>query len=147
MKRFLIAVMEWKASACFLYTGSMFLYMVFLWLFHGEPDLLTLFSLFLMSALGSFIQFLAFTDHIIKRLRYSLRLVLFVVLFLPVLTGCAVLCRWFPTDRPGSWLLFLGIFLGIFLAFTAGFELYYRLTGRKYDGVLGQYKKQREQQE
>lgn len=147
MKGFLTAVMEWKAHVSLVYTASMFLYMVFLWLFRASPDLLTMFSLFLVSVLASFIQFLAFTEHIIKRLRYSLRLVLFVALFLPALTGCAVLCRWFPTDRPGAWFLFLGIFLGIFLVFTAGFELYYHLTGRKYDGILGQYKKQREGRE
>lgn len=147
MKQFLRVALEWKTNCCLLFTGAMFLYMVFLWVFDAPPELPTMFSLLLMSVLASFIQFLAFTEHIIKRMRYSLRLVLFVVLFFPVLTACAVLYQWFPTSRPGAWLIFLGTFLMFFLIFTGGFELYYHLTGRKYDGILGQYKKQREQRE
>ncbi len=146
MKQFLASVMEWKSGACFLYTGSMVLYMVFLFLFDAQPERAALLSLLLVSAAGSLIQFVVFTDRIIKRLRYSLRLLLFVGLFLPLLTAGAVLGRWFPLERQASWLLFAGIFLTVFLIFTAGFELYFYLTGRKYDGILGQYKKQREQQ-
>ena len=146
MKQFLRAALEWKTSCCLLFTGAMFLYMVFLWLFNTPPELMTMASLLLVSVLASFIQFLAFTEYIIKRMRYSLRLVLFEVLFLPALTASAVLYQWFPTNRPGSWLTFLGIFLAFFLVFTAGFELYYHIAGQKYDGILGQYKKQREEQ-
>ena len=146
MKQFLTSMMEWKTGACLLYTGAMVLYMAVLFLLDVQPERATLLSLLLVSAAGSLIQFVVFTDRVIKRLRYSLRLLLFVVLFLPLLTGCAALGRWFPLERQGSWMLFAGIFLAIFLIFTAGFELYFHLTGRKYDGILGQYKKQREQQ-
>lgn len=147
MKKFLVCVMEWKTGACFLYTGSMVLYMALLCLLHAQPELRFLFSLLLVSVLGSFIQYLAFTDRIIKRLRYSLRMLLFAALFFPMLTACALLFHWFPTERSGSWLIFTGIFLVIFLVMSAGFEMYFYLTGRKYDGILGQYKKQREKLE
>ena len=40
--------------------------------------------------------------------------------------------------------MFIGIFFLIFLVMTVGFEIYFRITGRKYDGLIGQYRKQKE---
>ncbi|MEG1061383.1 MAG: hypothetical protein RSD35_10175 [Oscillospiraceae bacterium] len=40
--------------------------------------------------------------------------------------------------------MFIGIFILVFIAITIGFEIYFRVTGRKYDGLLGQYKKQKD---
>ena len=42
MKQFLRAALEWKTSCCLLFTGAMFLYMVFLWLFNTPPELMTI---------------------------------------------------------------------------------------------------------
>ena len=53
--------------------------------------------------------------------------------------------NWFPTQRAGAWALFIGMFFLIFIVMTVGFEIYFRLTGRKYDGLIGQYRKQREE--
>ena len=39
---------------------------------------------------------------------------------------------------------FLGIALIVFAAMTLGFELYFRGGGRKYDGLLRQYRKEHE---
>ena len=147
MKRFLTGVAEWKTGACLMYTGSTILYMAVLYFLQAQPELGFLFSLLLASALGSFIQYLAFTDRVIPHLRYSLRMLLFVGLFFPMLTACAFLFQWFPMEQVGSWLIFILIFLAIFLAMSAGFEVYFRLTGRKYDGILGQYKKRQEERE
>lgn len=47
----------------------------------------------------------------------------------------------------GSWLVFLGIFLAVFLVMTLGFELWFRAAGRRYDGILGQYRREREKAE
>lgn len=146
MKKFLISVMEWKSACCFMFTGSVIIYMAVLFFLKAQPDLGVLFSLLLVSALGSFLQLLAFTGCVIKGLRYSLRLLLFIALFLPLLTACAVGFHWFPMENSRSWVTFLVIFLAIFLVTTAGFELYFYLTGRKYDGILGQYKRSHGQQ-
>ena len=77
---------------------------------------------------------------------YEMRyvLMLFGALFLPLLTGIAVLFGWFPSARPGAWVLFLAIALAVFAAMTAGFEMYFRVAGRRYDGLLGQYRKEHE---
>lgn len=143
MKRFLKSVAQWKSAACLMYTASIILYMAILLLLNAPPQLEVLFSLLIVSCLGTLIQLLAFTDCVFKRLSYFLRLLLFVCLFLPMITVCAVLFHWFPTENWEAWLFFVGIFLVFFLILTAGFEIYFRIAGQKYDGILGQYKKKR----
>jgi len=69
----------------------------------------------------------------------------FCALFLPLLAYIAWVFQWFPM-KAESWMIFIGIFLVIFAAMTAGFEMYYRITGRKYDGLLGQYRREKEDQ-
>lgn len=39
------------------------------------------------------------------------------------------------------------IFLAVLLTMTLGFELYYRISGKKYDGLLGQYRASRTRDE
>ena len=41
--------------------------------------------------------------------------------------------------------MFFGIFFLIFIGMTIGFDIYFRITGRKYDGMIGQYRKQKEE--
>lgn len=144
MKRFLKGVLVWKNGACLMFTGSVILYCL-ISLLYGETglDISIVFSLLLLSALGTLLQFLAFTEFVIQNVRYSFRLILFAVPFLILLSGCAYLFRWFPAESSQSWLIFGGIFLGIFLLTSLGFEIYYRICGKKYDGLLGQYKKSR----
>ena len=147
MKRFLEGTLQWKTAACFMFTGSAIVTMLVFSCFGQQYiSIMTLLSLLIISALGTFIQFLAFTDTIIKNLRYSLRLLLFAVPFLLLLTCCAYFFAWFPTEEFGSWAIFVGIFVGIFCIMTLAFELYYRYMGKKYDGLLGQYRKQQEKQ-
>lgn len=43
--------------------------------------------------------------------------------------------------------MFIGIFFLIFLVMTIGFDIYFRVTGRKYDGLIGQYRKKKEDAE
>ncbi|MEG2053683.1 MAG: DUF3021 family protein, partial [Oscillospiraceae bacterium] len=107
-------------------------------------EITTILSLLLVSAVGAFIQFLAFTGYIIKNLRYSIRMIIFVVPFAILLTACAVLFNWFPTEVTGAWIIFIGLFVLVFVGITIGFEIYFRVTGKKYDGLLGQYKKQQD---
>ena len=38
--------------------------------------------------------------------------------------------------------LVLGLALVVFVAMTLGFEMYFRIAGRKYEGLLGQYRKE-----
>ena len=47
--------------------------------------------------------------------------------------------------RSGAWVTFFGMFFLTFIGMTIGFDIYFRITGRKYDGMIGQYRKQKEE--
>ena len=147
MKRFMKCVLEWKTGASLAFTASMLIYVVIA-LAMGERQIeaTAVFAMLLLSLTGTFVQYLCFTDNIIKNMRYTRRLMLFGALFIPLLTGIALLFGWFPARNSGAWLLFLGLALAVFAAMTLGFELYFRVAGRKYDGLLGQYRREHEGQ-
>ncbi len=146
MRRFLQGVMEWKASTCFLYTGTMFIYLLFSTVFNNQQlSLLMLWTLFAVSVAGTLIQGICFSDWIFKKLRYTWRSLLFITLFLPMLMLAAWKAEWFPMERAGAWAMFIGMFFLIFIAMTIGFDIYFRITGRKYDGMIGQYRKEKEE--
>lgn len=145
MKRFLKGVVEWKLSACAIFAAAMFLYLVISWLYGAEQvSTLTLWGLFWASVAGSLCQAVCFSEWLIKKLRYTWRSLLFVALFLPVLSLIAWRTGWFPADQAGAWALFVGIFFLVFLVMTLGFDIYFQATGRKYDGLIGQYRRKKE---
>lgn len=142
MKKLLEAVIAIKERTALIYTASMCFYMFFLFVFKQESaPLPILFSLLLVSAAAGAMQLVAFSSLVIKKLAYGWRVVVFVVPFGAVLTAFAVGFHWFPTENAGAWLTFAAIFIVIFLAITAGIELYYRLSGRKYDDRLDWYRR------
>ena len=146
MKKFMDGVMKWKTSACLLYTGSMVIYLFFCLVFDNrEVSTAMLWMLLLSCVFGSLIQGICFSNWMIKKMRYTLRSILFVALFLPVLSLIAWKGQWFPTENWGSWVIFIGTFFGIFIVMTIGFDIYFRITGRKYDGLLGQYRREKEE--
>ena len=148
MKKFLKGVVAWKTSACMIFTASMFLYLFFCWVYGTrEVSTGTLWTLFWVSAWASLIQAVCFSDWIIKKMRYTRRSLLFVALFLPLLILMAWRGKWFPMEQAGAWVMFFGIFFLIFIGMTIGFDIYFRITGRKYDGMIGQYRKQKEEKE
>ncbi|MDE7054520.1 MAG: hypothetical protein K2O84_06845 [Oscillospiraceae bacterium] len=146
MKQFLKCVMEWKAATCYLYTGTMAIYLFFCTVFRNdEISLAMLWALLAVSVAATLIQGVCFSNWIFKKMRYTWRSVLFVALFLPVLSFAAWKVEWFPVERASAWIMFIGIFFLIFLGMTIGFDIYFRITGRKYDGMLGQYRRQKEE--
>ena len=145
MKKFLQIVIAIKERASLSYTAAMFIYMVFLWVFKQEAAPLSmLFSLMIVCVAAGTMQLVAFSDLLFKKLAYGWRLVVFVIPFGAVLTAFAVGFGWFPTEDAGAWVEFGVIFIVIFLAITAGIEIYYRLSGRKYDDKLDWYRRSRE---
>ena len=83
----------------------------------------------------------------IRDRRYTLRLFVFAVPYLAVLSAIAAGFGWLPAAQPGAWARFSLIFLAVLLTMTLGFELYYRISGKKYDGLLGQYRASRTRDE
>ena len=134
MKKFLEGAIEWKMRTCFIFTGSVFVTgIVYAVTGQSGITLLTLLGLLIVSAVGSLLQWLMVTDVLFKKMAYPLRICLFAVPFLAVLCGCAVWCGWFPAFDIVNWAVFVGIFLLMLAGITVGFEIYYRVTGRKYD--------------
>lgn len=146
MKRFLDGVVQWKTSVCLMYTGAMIIYLFFCQVFgNREVSTAMLWTMLLACVLGSLCQGLCYSNWVFKRLRYTLRSLLFCALYLPVLAVLGWKAQWFPVEQAGSWAIFVGMFFLVFLLMTIGFDVYFRLTGRKYDGLLGQYRKQKEE--
>ncbi len=146
MKQFWKGMMEWKTGASLMYTGAMFFYLFFCWVY-GTEEVPTamLWALMLVSVVGSLLQAVCFSDWIIKKMRHTWRSVLFVSLFLPTLSVAAWKMEWFPTEKAGAWAMFIGMFFLIFIVMTIGFDIYFRITGRKYDGMIGRYRKEKEE--
>jgi len=142
MKRFLEGVIAWKTYACMMFTGSVMVFWAAAYFLgrDGIP-LGALLQLLLLSVIGSLLQGIMFTEWLIKSMAYPARLLIFAVVFLAVLSVFAWKGKWFPAGEFGSWLVFAGIFLGIFAAMTAGYEIYFRLAGKRYDGLLGERQK------
>ena len=148
MKSFLDKVLEWKASASLMFTGSMLVYLVAAFIWDVEITKMIVLSILILTLVGSFIQYLAFTDAIIKNVKYSWRIVIFTIPFFTLILACAYFFKWVPMEYGFSpWLIFGGVFIFILLAMTLGFEVYYKLTGKKYDGLLGQYRKAKEEKD
>ena len=148
MKKTMSHILTWKTGACLSFTAAVIIYSVIAWVCGQRAvELRILLSLLLICAVGSAIQLLCFTEHIIRKMRYTRRTLLFLALFFPLLSGAAALFRWFPTEYAGAWLVFGGSFAATFMVVTIGFEIYYRAAGKRYDGLLGQYRREKESQE
>jgi len=145
MKNFFKTVMEWKIIAALVFSVSIII-CVIITLITGATaiPISTVISLLIVSSVGTFIQFFAFSDRIIKKMRYTIRMIVFTVLFFVMLAINAIYFEWFPIENSIFWLTFIGIFFAIFIVMIIGFEIYYRAMGKKYDGLLGQYRKHKE---
>ncbi len=142
MKKFFQVCTSIKELTALCYTAAMCFYMFFLWVFKQEDASLSmLFSLLLVCMAAGTMQVAAFSDLLFKKLAYGWRLMVFVVPFGAVLTATAVICGWFPTDQTAAWVMFGVVFVLIFVAITGGIELYYRLSGRKWNDRLDWYRK------
>ena len=70
-------------------------------------------------------------------------MIIFAIPLFAMLASIAYFFEWFPFEA-GYWLAFTIIYLIVLTVMTVGFEIYYRALGKKYDGLLGQYRKQKE---
>ena len=145
MKKFFEVVLAVKERAAVNYTAAMCIYLFFLWVFKQEgASLPMLFSLLLVGVMSGLMQVVAFSDLLIKKLAYGWRMVLFFVVFGAIITAFAVGFVWFPVENAWAWVSFGVTFLLIFAAITAGIEIYYRASGRRWDDRLDWYRKNRD---
>lgn len=145
MKNFLSAVTEFKTWVCLCFTGTILIYTVCQMAFgDGTMECAAVFQLLGLSLGVTFFQYLCFSGRVLKKMRYSLRMLLFSVPMMGLLALFAVVFHWFPVDRIEVWGTFLLIALAVFVGISIGFEVYFWAVGKKYDGLLGQYRAKRE---
>lgn len=145
MKKFFQFVVELKSWICLCFTASILIFITISWLVGEETvKIANLFQIFLLAAGVTLLQFVFFSGRVVKKMRYSVRLVLFLLPMMALITVCAVSFGWVPMETPGAWVMFFVSFLVCFVLICAGFEFCFWVTGKKYDGLLGEYKAKRE---
>lgn len=141
MKKFVRFVVEFKNWVSLSYTAAMSIFLVISWIAGGRNvEILTLFQIMLLAVVVTLLQFICFSGYVIKKMRYSLRLFVFIVPELAVVSLCALWFQWVPVGNAGAWVIFFASFLVCFVLICAGFELYFWVIGKKYDGLLGEYR-------
>ena len=145
MKIFLSFVVEWKSAAALVFSAAVFLSGGIMFL-NGMDSMSInmLASLLAVSMVSTFLKLLAFGDYVIKNVRHTARMIIFAIPFFTLLAAAALFFQWFDLDDTTLWAWLLGIFLVVFIAWIVSFEIYFRVMGKKYDGLLEQYRKQRD---
>ncbi len=144
MKKFFHFVVELKSWISLCYTAAMFIFLTISWFVGGRTvEILTLFQILFMTIAITLLQYICFSDHVIKKMRYSRRMLIFVVPMLTIITLCAVWFEWVPSGNTGAWVTFFAAALVCFVLICAGYEFCFWVMGKKYDGLLGEYREKR----
>lgn len=137
MKSFISYTLSMKTNACYIFTAIMMFYALGSVIWTGALlSGLRILQVLLLSLLCGVVQVLVFSDLLFKRMGFAPRNLLLGLVLLVLVTGYALLCGWFPADQPSAWASFLVMFLLVFLGLTVGFEVVFRLTGRRYTSLL-----------
>lgn len=142
MKKFVQSLPQVFVNLCVAYTLAVLIYPL-LGAQGAQMRRGWLYEVLLICVAAVLLQYVFFSGHVVKRLSYLWRMVLFAVGMLAVVSACAVGFGWFPVADARSWLFFVGLFLAGFVAIALVFEAAFRLRRKVYDDALGRYKKGR----
>lgn len=81
------------------------------------------------------------TDYIFKKMRYYLRIILFVGTLSFLLLGFFAIFYVAPVNWAKLWLIIAGLFIMFIAIISLACELYFRKTGKRYTEFLEEYKK------
>lgn len=127
-------------STCMLFTSFMIVSCGLAIAFTGpEYGLIMTFALLLCAFLFAALQTLWFTDKIIRRLSYPVRILGFGITAFIALTTCAWLGAWFPMENPWAWASFAMIYLVILAICCIGYHIYFKKTVGSFDAALRKY--------
>ncbi len=142
MKKFTETLIAIKSAAAFIFVGQVMVYVVVMMIsgYANTVPFSFIWQALAISLITALLQYVFFDDRVIKRMRYSLRIVLFAIPLLAFLSAFAFIGRWFPVEKAGAWLLFAVIFLVVLAVTTVVFEIYYRITGKKYTDRLQSFR-------
>ena len=139
MKKLIEVSVAIKSVAGLVFAGIVILYVI-VGTFFGQSSMPFPFmwQAVAIAAITGILHYIAFTEAIIRKMRYSLRLLVFSVPLYITLAIFALIFRWFPSGA-GAWLLFTAVFLVVFGIINAAFEIYSKITGKKYNESLSIY--------
>ena len=139
MKKLFEVSIAMKSVAAMVLAGQIFLFLI-VGSFFGltSMDFSFIWQAIVVAITVSILQYIAFTEDVIKKMKYSLRLVTFSLPLYLILSAYAIIFRWFPINI-NTWLMFTLIFLTIFGAFIFAFALYTKVTGKKFNESLDAY--------
>ncbi|MFL0246281.1 hypothetical protein [Candidatus Clostridium stratigraminis] len=149
MKKFLNILIQIKAMAAMVFTGLILAYIAAGWLYSSfkkesfEYSIPLIFILqgLLIAIVISVLWYVLLSDSLIQKMRFYMRIIIFVVSLVAVLSVCFLTFFAFHTNWAKLWL----IISGIFIIFVSGIailgELYFKTTGKRYTYNLEEYKK------
>lgn len=138
MKRFLRLVGEIKTWGCLSFTGAICVnaFMDTIW-GDGVMECATVYQMLALCGIITVLQYVFFSGQVVKRLGYAVRMVLFCVPTFAVCAAFAWFFGWVPMENGGTWGLFTVIFFVVFAVLCVGFEICFRIMGKRYDDALG----------
>ena len=139
MKKLIEVTVAIKSVAAMVLAGQIFLFLI-IGTFFGlsSMDFSFIWQAIVIAVVTALLQCIAFAEDVIKKMRYTFRLVTFSIPLYIILTGFALIFNWFPWSIY-AWLTFTLLFLVIFGAFTFAFAIYARIVGKKYNESLSIY--------
>jgi len=149
MKKMLSIVISLKSFAAMNFAGLMFAYMIAGWLystvkhvtFEYSIPFIFVFQGAVLAIIISALWFVLLGDSVIKKMRYYLRLILFVITLFIALSACLLVFFAIPTDWAKLWLIIAGLFVIAVAGISILGELYFMATGKRYTESLEDYKK------
>lgn len=148
MKKLMEVLLPLKTFAAMVFTGLICLYLVSGYLVTwvtGEAFNYTIPFIFVLQSLGLSILIpllwgMCFSDAVLRKGRFFLRLILFAVSLFVLLAICLLTFFALPTDWAKLWLIVAGCFVVGIIALACLGELYFRKTGNRYTEMLKMYK-------
>ncbi len=141
MKKLIEVTAAIKTFAALVFAGAIIVYTVFGgWFFDVNAIPLSLvWQLLFISLLASILQFIFFSDNVFPRMRYVHRFVFFAVPLFALVGTFAYAFRWFPVHSAVNWGIFFLVYLFFFGIITVVFELYAKITGKRFTAMLDAY--------
>lgn len=127
--------------ACVYFTIAMALWLIVGFVFAGPVEgIVVSASILAACVLIAFLQSLWFTDRVMKRPGYPVRILGFGVCGIVALGACAWLGGWVPRAVPEAYITFAVIYLLLLVLFTVVFSFVYRNEVAKYSDALSRFK-------
>lgn len=139
MKRLLKVSVAIKSVAGLVFAGQVILYMIIGTIFGlSSMEFSFIWQAIALASITGILHYIAFAESVIRNMRYTLRCVVFLIPLYAVLAAFALVFQWFP-PRVVTWSIFTLIFLVVFGILTAAFEIYSKITGKKFNESLDAY--------